>query len=97
MIASSFVYRLPLVVAACLTLIEGSRLHAQDSALPPPIRLALVRYSELPPLAVTWTQTTEAISIGRERIAAHMLDRTLRDGSFVQQLAFRDGRMALLP
>lgn len=93
MIASSFVYRLSFAVAVCLTLIQGARLRARDADLPESIRLSLDRYSELAPLAVTWTQTTEATSMGREKIAANVLDRILREGSFVQQLAFCDGRI----
>jgi hypothetical protein len=93
MIASSFVYRLARAFAACLTLIEAPRLYAQDADLSESLRLALGRYADLAPLAVTWTQTTEATSMGREKIAADMLAKNLRDGSFVQQLAFRDGRI----
>lgn len=85
MIAFPFVYRLPLAVAVCLISVEGSLLHAQDAGLPESIRLALVRSADLAPLAVAWTQTTEATSTGREKIAA--------DGCVVQQLAFRDGRI----
>lgn len=95
MIAFPFVYRLPLAVAVCISLIECPRLHAQEADLPEPIRRALARYAELDPLAVTWAQTAEATSMGREKIAADELDRILRDGSFVKQLAFRDGRIYL--
>jgi hypothetical protein len=94
MIASSFVYRLPPAVAvACIVLIEGSRLPAQGAELPESVRLALVRYTDLDPLAVTWTQTPEATATGREKIAPDSLARILGDGPFVQHLAFRDGRI----
>jgi hypothetical protein len=94
MIASSFVHRLPSAMAmVCIILIEGSRLPAQGAELPEPVRLALVRYAGLDPLAVTWTQTTEATSTGREKIAPDVLGRILGDGPFVHHLAFYDGRI----
>jgi hypothetical protein len=93
MIAFSFVYRLALVVAVCMTLGEGSRVYAQNAHLPEPIRLALVRYTDLDPLAVTWTQTTEATPTGREKIAPEVLGRILSDGLRIQHFAFREGRI----
>jgi hypothetical protein len=93
MIASAFVYRLALVVAACVTLGEVSRLHAQQAYLPEPIRLALLHYADLDPLAVTWTQTTELTPLGREKIDSNVLGRPLGEDPNVQQLAFRDGRI----
>ncbi len=93
MITSSSAYRLASAVAACLTLIVVSYLHGQDAKLPEPIRLAHVRYADLAPLTVTWTQTTEAVPIGREKIDADLLNGMLSDGSSVQQLGFRDGRI----
>jgi hypothetical protein len=93
MIASSFVYRLALAVIAWFALGENFRLHAQNAHLPEPIRLALVRYTDLDPLAITWTQTTEATELGREKIAADVLVSILSDGRYVQQLALSDGRI----
>lgn len=93
MIVSSFVHRAALAVAACITLGEAPRLHAQDAYLPEPIRLALVRYADLDPLAVTWTQNTEATTVGQEKISADLLGRILGHRPHVQQLAFRDGRI----
>ncbi|HEY7326331.1 MAG TPA: hypothetical protein VH592_01730 [Gemmataceae bacterium] len=93
MIAFPFVYRLALVVVACIALGEDSRLYAQNPHLPEPIRLALVRYIDIEPLAVTWTQTTEATSTGREKIVPDELSRMLGDGLLIQHLAFRDGRI----
>jgi hypothetical protein len=95
MIASSFIHRLAPALAACVVLLAGSRLSAQDTELPASIRLALVRYADLGPLAVTWTQTTELTPIGREQIAADVLGKKLGNGPTVQQLAFRDGRLYL--
>src|SRR5579884_566547 len=93
MVVSSLVYRLIPAIVACLIVIEVPRLNAQDADLPESIRLAHARYADLPPLAVTWTQTTEATPIGREKIAADVLNRVLSDGSCVHQLAFRDWRI----
>lgn len=93
MIASSFAYRLALTVAAFITLVEGPRLHAQNAGLPESMRLALIRYADLDPLAVTWTQTVEATPIGRETIVVDVPDKIISDGPIVQQLAFHDGRI----
>src|SRR5579875_2130404 len=93
MVVSAFVYRLAPAVAACLTLFEAPHLYAQNADLPETIRVVLARYAELAPLAVTWTQTTEATPLGQEKITADVLNGILSDGSSIQQLAFRDGRI----
>jgi hypothetical protein len=93
MTAFPFVYRLALMVVACIALGEGSRLYAQNAYLPEPVRLALVRYTDLDPLAVTWTQVAEVTSTGREKITADVLGRILGDGLQIHQFAFRDGRI----
>jgi hypothetical protein len=93
MVVSAFVYRLAPAVAACLALFEAPHLYAQNTDLPETIRVALVRYADLAPLAVTWTQTIEATPLGREKITTDVLNRILSDSSSVQQLAYRDGRI----
>jgi hypothetical protein len=95
MSAFPFVYRLAFAFAACLSLIEVPRLCAQDAESPESIRLAHVRYADLAPLAVTWTQTTKVAPIGNEKIEADELGKILSDSSVVQQLALRDGRIYL--
>jgi|GEM_PF-2776573 len=93
MIASSLVCRRAPVVAVCLVLIAESPLPAQNRELPESVRLALVRYAAIESLAVTWTQTAEATPLGRKKVAADVLDKIVSNGSFVQQLAFRNGRI----
>jgi hypothetical protein len=93
MIASLFVYHLSPAVVTCVILIAGSRLTTQDAKLPESVRLALVRYTDLGPLAVTWTQTVEATATGREKVAGEVLGKLLGDDPIVQQFAFRDSRI----
>ncbi len=92
MIASSFAHRMALVAAACITLVGDHRLQAQDTGLPESVRVGLARYADLDPLAVTWSETTEATLLGREKIAPKMLSAYINRNN-VLQLAFRDGRM----
>jgi hypothetical protein len=93
MVVTAFVYRLAPAVAACLTLFEAPHLYAQNADLPETIRVALVRYADLAPLAVTWTQTIEPTPLGREKLPADVLNRILSDSCSVQQLAYRCGRI----
>jgi hypothetical protein len=90
---SSFVRRLAVAAAACITLAGGHRLHAQDAGLPESVRAALARYAELDPLAVTWSESVEPTPTGREKIPAQALTNLVAYGSKVLQYAFRDGRV----
>lgn len=94
MITSSFVHRLTLVAAVCITLFEGSALHAQDANLPDSVRARLARFTDLDPLAVTWSEISEETPLAREKIAAKILANG-RGRTYDEQLAFRDSRIYL--
>lgn len=93
MITSSVAHRLALVAAVYVTLVGGSHLHAQEADLSEPVRAALARYADLDPLAIKWSQKTEATQIGRKKITADELGGIIIARSNVQQFAFREGRI----
>lgn len=67
-------------------------MYAQNTELPASLRVALDHYAELDPLAVTWSKTTEATHLGREKIAPDVIGR-ITARSYTTQLAFREGRI----
>lgn len=84
---------LVLAGVAWIALVEDPRLHAQDERLPESVRIGLVRYGDLDPLAVTWSGSTEATPLGREKIPAKMLAGLISARNNAYQLAFREGRL----
>lgn len=93
MIASSITRRLALISSAYVTLIAGPRLHAQSAGLPEPVRAALDRYADLDPLAVTYSQTTEAAEMGKQKIAKKILDSMITSHTNIQNIALRQSRI----
>ncbi|HTU94142.1 MAG TPA: hypothetical protein VMF69_28950 [Gemmataceae bacterium] len=93
MSSSSSVSRLAVAAAACITLMGGYRLHAQEAGLSEVVRVGLARYADLDPLAVTWSESIEATPLGREKIAEKKLGDFITGGAKIQQVAFREGRI----
>lgn len=84
---------LMLAALAWIALVGARRLHAQDERLPESVRTGLVGYGDLDPLAVSWSGSTEATRLGREKIPAKMLASLISARNNAYQLAFRQGRL----
>jgi hypothetical protein len=84
---------LALVWAVCIILLGGSHVYAQNAQLPDAVRVALERYAALDPLAVTWSQKTEATEMGKQKLPADKLARIVSYNTKVLQIAFRAGRI----
>jgi hypothetical protein len=85
--------RIAQAVMVCMMLAKGTHLWAQEPSLPESVRVALVQYMHLEPLAVTVSQTAEVGEAGQQKLAKELMERTIAAHTNVQQIAFRDGRL----